>query len=140
MLQPLGHRVLIRPDDQPEEAGAILLPQDREYVPTVGTIVALGDGSKRDAAARKRAVAHCIEIVGQVTNEREDSSEIAAEMMIERLRRYAARSDRSPDAVKVGDRVAFPDEVGSAVTVDGTRYLILPEDDLLIIEHEEVPV
>jgi co-chaperonin GroES (HSP10) len=135
MLQPLGHRVLIRPDDQPADTeSGILLPQDREYVPTVGTVERIGDGSKRDADARKRAAAYCKKVVEKFVSPDERGPIVAA------LEAYATQPERQPDAVKVGDRVAFPDEVGSVITADGVRYLILPEDDLIVMELEDATV
>jgi co-chaperonin GroES (HSP10) len=134
MLQPLGHRVLIRPDQQPEDTDSgLLLPQDREYVPTVGTVERLGDGSKRDAETRKRAAAFCKALVNKFVSPDERGPIVGA------LDAYADRAERHEGAVSVGARVAFPDEVGSVVNVDGVRYLILPEDDIVVIELEDVP-
>jgi chaperonin GroES len=40
---------------------------------------------------------------------------------------------RAPFQVKVGDRVLFTSYAGNEVSVDGTEYLIMTEDDLLAV-------
>lgn len=38
-----------------------------------------------------------------------------------------------PMEVKVGDTVVFPQEAGQEVSVDGDRYLIMREEDLIAV-------
>jgi chaperonin GroES len=40
---------------------------------------------------------------------------------------------RSPFQVKVGDRVLFSSYSGQEITVDGSEYLLMTEDDVLAI-------
>jgi chaperonin GroES len=40
---------------------------------------------------------------------------------------------RAPFQVKEGDRVLFTSYAGNEVTIDGTEYLIMTEDDILAV-------
>jgi co-chaperonin GroES (HSP10) len=124
MLKPLGHRILVQPD-APAEAtdSGLVLPQDRDHVPMSGTVVAVGNGPARDAKIRAAAIKRCISMV-------EDVDEVAA------LRAYLAQAERL-DSLNVGDRVAYPVECGSVLTEDGISYIVLNEDDVVVLVTEQ---
>ena len=127
MIRPTGHRVLIQPDEQPESEGDILLPQHREFVATSGTVIAIGPrGSRIRWDARQRALREVIAEIGKYGQDR--TVNLVAKML------------GSPDPeheVKVGDRVAFDSESGLRLVESGVEYLILDEDDVVVIVEEK---
>lgn len=46
---------------------------------------------------------------------------------------YLDNGQRAPFQVKEGDRVLFSSYAGNEVTVEGTEYLIMTEDDILAV-------
>jgi co-chaperonin GroES (HSP10) len=127
-VRPTGHRVLIQPDEQPEQDGAILLPQDREFIATSGTVIAIGPrGSRIRWEARQRALREVIAEIGKYGQDR--TVNLVAKML------------GSPDPeheITVGDRVAFDSESGLRLSENGVTYLILDEDDVVVIVEEAV--
>jgi len=126
VLRPTGHRILIQPDEQPETEGAILLPQHREYIATSGTVVAMGPrGSFIRWEARQRAL-----------------RDVVAAMHSKGLSSHVddvLKMIGSPDPtheVSVGDRVAFDSESGLRLIENGVEYLILDEDDVVVLVEE----
>lgn len=127
MIRPTSHRILIRPDEQPESDGEILLPQHRDFVATSGTVIAIGPrGSKVRWEARQRALRDVIAEIGKYGQDR--TVNLVAKML------------GSPDPehdIKIGDRVAFDSESGLRITESGVEYLILNEDDVVVIVEEK---
>jgi co-chaperonin GroES (HSP10) len=124
MLKPLGNRILVQPDAPAESTDSgLVLPQDRDHIPMSGTVVAVGNGPARDAKIRAAAIKRCISMV-------EDVDEVAA------LRAYLAQAERL-DSLNVGDRVAYPVECGSVLTEDGISYIVLNEDDVVVLVTEQ---
>lgn len=137
-LQPLGHRVLVQPDEQSDETDSgLILPQDRHHVPVSGTVVALGPGGHQMRyRARQRAIRDCLEVIESVI--RTVGSQTAILFAREEVAGLLSSSD--PDReVHVGDRVAFPDDAGLKVNHDGVEYITLNEEDItLVIRDAEV--
>lgn len=122
-MRVLGHRVLVVPDDAPTmTASGLLLPQDRPYQPTSGTVHLVGEGSAHDARIRQAAIKKCIALLDK-------GCTVAA------LRHLLQEGDLAP-TVEVGQHVIFPAECGLNITDDGTPYVLLNEDDLVIAEIE----
>ena len=105
MLKPLGHRVLILPDEQPEtsESGLIQLPQDRDHVSCSGTVVAVGNGSKTLWDARQKAVDRAAQVVESWFGHAPACAGIVAAV------RDTLGREPLP-SVRVGDRVVLPVE------------------------------
>jgi co-chaperonin GroES (HSP10) len=125
VLKPLGHRILIQPDEAPQYDGLILLPEHRDHISTSGTVIALGPGgSKVRYDARQRAFREALEII-------KDGYSIDQNRILARI--------GTPDPVRevaVGDRVAFDSESGLKIAENGVEYLILNEDDVVVIVNE----
>lgn len=139
-LRPTGHRILIQPDEQPAHAtfegcdGTILLPEHREFVATSGTVIALGPrGSRVRWEARQRAVYDVLRTLDEhraLWNGNVTPLEVTSCIL---------RLIGSPDPeheIAVGDRVAFDSESGLRLFQDGMEYLILDEDDVVVIVDE----
>ena len=125
MLKPLGTRVLIQPDEQPEttDSGLIHLPQDRDHVAAAGTVVAVGDGAGLLWKARTDAIDACIDALVD-----RDSRRVLFEL----------RAMKMPPvpSVKVGDRVVVPIDAGLNIAEDGIAYILVNEDDLVVIVED----
>lgn len=126
MLKPLGHRVLIRPDEQPTESqSGIILPDEHDHVSMSGTVVAVGKGSKVLSDVRERTARNCLAMAADMASRR------ALQAYIERM-----VSEHMP-TVCVGDRVTYSAESGLTFTEDGQTYLVMNEDDIVVLVEEE---
>jgi co-chaperonin GroES (HSP10) len=136
-LRPLGHRILIQPDEQPAATDSgLVLPGDRDHVPTSGLVVAVGDGPARDQRIRTATIARCMAIVSELDDDvRVDSDSIASVILTE-LRRYKNQTERF-DSLSIGDRVVYPVDAGLKVSEDGREYILLNEDDAVVVATEE---
>jgi co-chaperonin GroES (HSP10) len=122
-MKVLGHRVLIRPDEQNDTHGALILPTDREFVATSGTVVQVGNGGSAFAYhVRQRAIRDCLAVL---------SCGYEAPLIEELL----GTADPAPE-LKPGDRVAFDADSGLRITVGGDAFLIIDHDALVIIVDE----
>jgi co-chaperonin GroES (HSP10) len=127
-LKPLGHRILIQPDEQPDYDGLILLPEHRDHVSTSGTVIALGPGgSKVRYDARQRALR---DIRAWLSTRASHGCNCLAE-----LEEIQGTPDPEHE-LRIGDRVAFDSESGLKITENGVEYLILNEDDVVVIVNE----
>jgi co-chaperonin GroES (HSP10) len=138
-LSPLGHRILIKPDEQAEHSDSgLVLPQDRHHVPVSGTVVAVGTGPARDQKIRALIISRCIGIVNALAEIHDSASErdYGLDLRAE-LYRYKNQVESFERAVNVGDRVVYPAELGLAITEDGQGYILLNEDDVAVIATDE---
>lgn len=91
-IQPIGNRVLVKPDEIEEKtSGGLVLPPSasEDQKPETGTVVKLGRGKV-------------------------DGKEVSFE-------------------VSVGDRVYFKKYSPDEILIDGDKYLLLNEEDILAI-------
>src|SRR5688572_647699 len=107
-LQPLGHRVLIKPDEAPTESqGGLVLPEVADHVSMSGTVVAVGRGSKRLWEVQERLLRKLVANVG------DDGSPAVG--YVKRL----LHELQPIHTVAVGDRVAYPVDAGVQISEDG---------------------
>ncbi len=135
MLQPLGHRVLVKPDAQPDEsAGGLVLPEDRDHVPVSGQIVALGPGgSLVRFKARQRGIQAAWDAVDSIIWEENEISSQVISTVLSIIGTMKNTPDPERD-LKVGDYVVFPAEVGHIVEHDGEQFILVNEDDVVALE------
>jgi co-chaperonin GroES (HSP10) len=135
MLKPLGHRVLISPDATPEQSeSGLVLPQDRDHVPVSGTVVALGPGgSQMRFSARQRAIHDCAQIIESAIHQ---WGAIACLTLVRDEIAGLLGSSEPAREIAVGDRVAFPANLGLDVTHDGQDYVMCHEDDVAVLVEE----
>lgn len=128
MMRPTGHRILIQPDEQPTHSDLVVLLEHRDFVSTSGTVVAMGPrGSQIRWEARQRALRQAAAAL-ECTKRGPYGSNFAVETVLKLI--------GSPDSVheiKIGDRVAYDAESGLRIIKDGTEYLILNEDDVVVL-------
>ena len=133
MLQPLGDRVVIKPDVPPDttESGLHLV---QDWKPeNCGAIVAVGTPRHplrdvaEDLAARLRKYAH--QDYYRWDDQQDVTMTDAATLLLD-------LAQREPQ-VKVGDVVVFSWQSGQEVIIDGVKHLLMREDDLLgVLEGE----
>lgn len=136
-LKPLGHRILVKPDEPPDtSASGLILPQDRDHIPVSGTVVAVGPGgSQMRFRARQRAIVDCCEILESTIR----SFGNIAPLMLARDEMAGMLGTADPHReMAVGDRVAYAPEVGLTLTEDGQDYIVLNEDDVAVLVAEDV--
>lgn len=128
MIRPTGHRILIQPDEQPTHSDLVLLPEHRDFVATSGTVIALGPrGSKVRYEARQRALREAAEALIRHEAWNGYVNDVLA----------LAGSPDPEHEIAVGDRVAFDSESGLRIVENGVEYLIMNEDDVVVIVDEK---
>lgn len=135
-MRPVGHRILVKPDPQPDTTDSgIVLPQDHDHVPVSGTVCAMGPGgSQVRYQARQRALRDCCEIIESSIR---TFGPLSALMLArDEMAGLIGTSDPVHE-LHVWDRVVFPAEVGLTVTEDGETYVILNEDDVAAVAAAE---
>src|SRR3990167_1966750 len=134
-MRPLGHRILVRPDDQPTETeGGIVLLENREYVSVSGMVIEVGTGGPQlRYQARQRAITDCAEIVEFALS---TWGHIAALALVRDEIAGLIGTVEPTREVHVGDRVVFPAEGGYRGREDGVEYMILNEDDVAVVVTE----
>lgn len=137
-MKVLGHRVLIRPDAQQDEtASGLALPTDRDWVATSGEVLQIGEGGPEwRFHARQKVLGDISALLSAELDLRartgfEAGLRRAIELVISKLGTADPVSD-----LRIGDRVAFDAGSGVKVTVDNEPYLILTQDDVVVIVSE----
>lgn len=135
-LRPLGHRILVKPDTQPENTDSgLILQTTREYVPMSGTVAELGPGGHQlRYRTRQRAIQDCLEMLESTA--RMFGPLAALQVARENVSGLLGTTEPERE-IQVGDRVAFPREVGLRLVEDGVEYVILNEEDVAVLVMEE---
>lgn len=136
-IRPLGHRVLIAPDEpETTTASGLALPQDRDHIPTSGVVVAKGPGGVlMRFKSRQRALTDAVGVIESAIRQWGAIAPLAL------VRDEVAGLLGTPDIeseIAVGDRVAFASESALRIVEDGVAYLVLNEVDVVVLVHEEV--
>lgn len=136
MLQPLGDRILIRPEENATQTASGLHVVEQFAQPEVmGEVVSVGFCThplRADALALADRIDDRRLSSAEVwTYSKEDEDSLLADISssVAMLRELTARQP----SVKVGDIVVFSVKSGQEIQVDGTRYLIMRESDLLAV-------
>jgi co-chaperonin GroES (HSP10) len=148
-FRPLGDRVVIQADvedhaPQQTESGLITAKtlaaavegSDTEDSWFVGTVVAIGPKVNRFDVRE-----YVLKRLEKMRVDPEDADERGNHLgtyHIDRLMdAIEALPTDCPDPVQVGDRVTFSWASGQQITVDGTKYLIMRQGDLLAVLDPE---
>lgn len=157
-LQPLGPRLLVRPDDPVKTVGVIALPDKAQRNTTRGVVLAVGELVED----RVELMTHvfpldALESLDETLSEAEVGIGCrlvsgGPEMTITRLEEGSADSpdlaecqwfDRYRIPVNVGDRVVFGEYVGVEIKESGEKLLMLTMKDVYAIErqsdNDEIP-
>lgn len=119
-MLPLADRVFVIPDPVATETASGLHIIDHWPAETSGTVAAVG----RRVHPLGPVVAEAIEALNSVKCTR------AGKPLVERLAAVAWQLV-SESSVRVGQRVIFSRTTGQELDLDGTRYLVLRESDIL---------
>lgn len=134
-LIPHGHTVLVEPDLPPEKTESnILLPEDHFFMPTSGTVVAVGKGSKRLWETRQKERERIFRAI-------EDTGEDGPYGVLGMVRNALGPLAMPAPSVSVGERVVFAAQAGLTIKdEDGKEYILLDEDRIAIVVEEEESV
>jgi co-chaperonin GroES (HSP10) len=141
-LRPLGHRLVILPD-QPvtETESGLYIPDAYQDTPAMSGIVQrVGDGSFRDRRIRTASIARCLSIL-ETAYESSSSGVEAFATAREEMARYMADIEDVPHVAEAGQRVIFPMEAGHEIVLgEDTEgaVVIVSEDSILAVYDNEV--
>ena len=134
MMQPLGRKILVQPIE-PEDVseGGIILVRDGREPDTLGRVVQVGPQAGR---AWAEGVAALRDVVGMCI----DWTDLSDLGMAERAQRVLADTAGlvSETTIHVGQTVIIPPDRGHDVTLDGVRYLLLADEDILAVLEDEL--
>lgn len=133
MLRPLGDRVLIRPDKNPEQTDSGLHLVEHYKPETSGEVIALG-------FARHPLHDVAEDLAGRLDALNRNNSYEFIEEECELVRDAAILLRdlvRKAPSVQVGDTVVFSWQSGQDVYVDGERYLLMYESELIATLESE---
>ncbi len=132
-LQPIGDKVLIRPDAKATKHGSLFLPENGEYRPRYGTVLAVGPGAWSHESLIIPAGTAVLK--NYTITENVGFRSLSGENCVLSDDVIADRMIRVPMSVKVGDRVAFSQYGTDGIeTVDGEEVLIIKEERILAVE------
>lgn len=140
MITPLANRVLIKPDKAPDQtASGLHIPDNASSVKDfemAGTVVKVGTGPASAHRVRAAMIARFRAIVEEAWLAVDDVSHHGAAITL----RLDALDAQNLSEIAPGDHVAFPYTAGTVVELDGERYLLMPEDQIVaILDREDVP-
>lgn len=136
-IRPLGHRIVIRPD-QPVTAseGGILIPDAYRDTPAMSGIVQrLGTGAQREKTIRRAAIARCLSILDDADIEAATGRE-AISLARDEMQRYLQQAEDIGHLCEVGQRVIFPMEAGHEIVLGENTddaVVIVSEDSVLAV-------
>ena len=125
MMQPLGRKVLIQPLEAEDvsESGLVLVRDEREP-DTVGRIIHIGPTAGRRWSAGVSALR---EVVSAFIAQAGDT-----ELADHAQQVWSETADLVPEVeLKVGQTVIIPTDRGHEITLDGVRYLLMYDEDIL---------
>ena len=130
----IGHRVIVKPDvAETETASGLALPDDRDHIPTSGTVVSVGQGSLLAYRAYQQGIRDALNVLHESVVDYPGDQ--ALQIAVENLARLRGQSPPELE-VSVGDRVVFPAECGLDMELDNMAYIVLLQDDVCVVLDE----
>lgn len=130
-LIPLGDRVLIRPEERPEQTESGLFVSEHRKPHTAGWVVAVGECAHPRKAETELA-ANALEFITASSDADCDTICDCADLLRDLVRREPS--------VKIGDYVLFSWQSGQLFEMDDEKLLIMRETDILAVVEEKVAV
>ena len=130
MLRPLGDRVLVKPEANPEQTDSGLWLSEHWKPEEAGTVVAVGLAThpqKQDAEEHARFLEQQCGFVVSRGLDVQPTADLLRDLV------------RREPLVHIGDYVLFSWAAGHEVLIEDERYLLLREADILAVV-EGVPV
>lgn len=127
MLTPLGDRILVRPEANPETTESGLHLVEHRKPETLGEVVAVGS-CKHPLRSEARSLAARLSRALEYWNLAPDNTELVTDAIV-MLKEVTAYKP----SVKVGDTVVFSWNVGQELQIDDARYLLMRESDVLAV-------
>lgn len=134
-LRPIGDRILIKPEEQPNVTESGLILQEDRKPEQAGTVVAVGFCSHPLQAEAEALALELLERYNGLDLSEEWTAQLPELRAAELLRQATARDP----LVKVGDYVVFSWIAGQEIVIEDERYLLMREADILcVVEGVEV--
>ena len=132
-MQPVGRKVLIQPIEPEDvsEAGIVLVRDGREP-DTIGRIVQLGPQAGRKWAEGVKALRVIVDAYITLTDHLPAMRE-CAQCVMEDTAALVPEVE-----FRIGQTVLIPPDRGHEVTLDGVRYLLMDDTDILAVLEEEL--
>jgi len=111
--EPLGDRILIKPDAQDEMIGGLLVAEENKPKKLTGTVAAVGSG---------------VPLMNVKINIEGNANVSELKELIELLK------TGRPMSVKVGDRVVYGQFAGTKIPLQDGDYIMLRESDVFMRE------
>lgn len=131
MIQPLANRVLVKPDPPPDvTASGLVIPDNAvasKDFDMSGTVVRIGHGPASAHRVREATITRCQQALNRLALDLGTAA--AIHQTLDEMRGQVI----SLSELRVGDHVAFPYTVGTVIEVDGERYLLMNEDQIVAI-------
>jgi len=132
VIRPLAGRVLIQPDVQAKEtASGLAIPDSHFEYEMSGRVVMIGSGPASAHKVRRESLQMVVQLLDRMASPCAELKAVRASVL-GILARYENMSE-----VKVGDHVAFPYTAGTVMDVDGARYLLMNEDQIVAVLEAE---
>jgi co-chaperonin GroES (HSP10) len=135
VIRPLGNRVLVKPDPQVKEtASGLAIPDAHFEYDMSGTVVQVGNGPASAHRVREAMIARFHKCVDDAADEWDDGETGESLLVAADLhRKLNALAALNVSELQVGDHVAFPYTAGTLIEVDGERYLLMNEDQIVAV-------
>jgi len=135
VIRPLAGRVLIKPDTQAKEtASGLAIPDSYFEYEMSGRVVQIGDGPASAHNVRRATLQSVLKVIDRVAVGRAMCTELMA--VKADVQQKLALADQLAE-VREGDHVAFPYTAGTVMDVDGQRYLLMNEDQIVAVLEAE---
>jgi co-chaperonin GroES (HSP10) len=140
-VRPLGHRLLIVPDQAvtATEGGIVIPDAYNDTPPMSGIVKSIGAGHLRDRRIRTAAIARCMRILDDAEVEAATKGEALA-VAKEELGRYLRDAEDLGSIAEVGQRVIFPMEAGHEIVIgehDESLVIVAEESVLAVCDAAE---
>jgi co-chaperonin GroES (HSP10) len=130
VIRPLGNRVLVKPDPQAKEtASGLAIPDAHFEYDMSGTVVQVGNGPASAHRVREAMISQFRKLIDHESQEWCQGDVVSRELH-RKLNGFAVQSFSE---IRVGDHVAFPYTAGTLIEVDGERYLLMNEDQIVAV-------
>src|SRR3990167_671156 len=134
-IRPLGHRLLIVPDQPVEQTtGGIVIPDAYNTPPPMSGIVqAVGSGYLRDRRIRTATIARALSLMVDAQLEAATAAE-AILLWKDEMGRYLRDAAALDSIAEVGQRVLFPMEAGheSVIGEDAEHPLVIVAEESVL--------
>lgn len=136
-ITPVGHRVLVRPDQPATQSeGGILIPDAYRETPAMsGIVLRVGNGYLRDQRMRSVTIARAMGLMDEARADAATGAEAIA-VWRDLMQRWLREIEACASICEVGQRVIFPMEAGHEIVLGedtDESVVIVSEESILAV-------